>query len=299
MILHRTRVLLLSASLGTLLASQLPYGAAASRAPQPSSTSPLYRVNVIEQSIVAVNYGNRATPTKIDFEGTVLLPHARGDARILSRQGTTKIEAEFENMLASARFGTQFLTYVLWAITPEGRATNLGQIIADHKDHGTLKTSTGLQTFALIVTAEPYYSVTQPSDVVVMKNVLRRDTAGTVATVHIRPELLPRGDFTWEMPGPVASHGSSQPKVSLEEYEALVELYQARNAVNVARSAGAAERSAATLDRAVRALQEAERLYQARALKQVVPVAREATQVAEDARIISTKKTDEITDLRR
>ena len=196
------RVLLLPASLGALLASQLPYRATDSNEPQRSGAPPLYRVSVVDPSTVAVSYDNRLTPTKINFEGTLLLPHARGDARVLSRQGSTKIEAEFRNVLAPARFGAQFLTYVLWAITPEGRATNLGQIITDHKDHGTLKTSTGLQTFALIVTAEPYYSVTQPSDVVVMKNVLRPDTAGSVATVRIQPELLQRGDFTWEMPGP-------------------------------------------------------------------------------------------------
>ena len=233
MMFHRIRVLSLPASLGALLASQLPYRATDSSEPQRSGAPPLYRVSVVDPSTVAVSYNNRLTPTKINFEGTLLLPHARGDARVLSRQGTTKIEAEFRNVLAPTRFGSQYLTYVLWAITPEGRASNLGQILTD-KDHGTLKTSTGLQTFALIVTAEPYYSVTQPSDVVVMENVLRPDTAGSVATVRIQPELLARR-FTWAMPAPGASHSSPQRKVSLEEYAALVELYQARNAVNIAR----------------------------------------------------------------
>jgi hypothetical protein len=255
-------------------------------------------VNVVDPSTVAVSYANRQATTKIDFTGTVLLPYARGEARVRNRQGTTEIEVDVQQLLASSRFGSQYLTYVLWAITPDGRASNLGQILTDHKDRGTLKASTGLQTFALIVTAEPYYSVTQPSNVVVLKNMLRPDTAGSVASVRIQPELMQRGDFTWEMPGPDPPASWPQNKVSLEEYEALVELYQARHAVNVARSAGAAQRSASTLDRAIRALNEAERHYQERGFKRVVPIAREATQAAEDARIIARKKAEEITELR-
>jgi hypothetical protein len=252
-----------------------------------TESTPLYRVNVVDPSTVAVNYSNRDVFTRIDLEGTVLLPYASGEARVRSRAGATEVEAKFQKLLPPSRFGPQYLTYVLWAITPDGRANNLGQLIADDDDRSAIKTSTALQTFALIVTAEPYYSVTQPGDAVVLKNVLHGSTAGSVESVHIRPELMPRGDFKFEMPGP-ASAESPQRKVSMQEYEAVVELYQARNAVNLARAAGAV-----TMDTAVRSLDEAEKLYQARSFKQVVPVARQATQAAEDARLVATRRSEE------
>jgi hypothetical protein len=178
---------------------------------------------------------------------------------------------------------------VLWAITPDGRATNLGEILTDSGGDGKLDTATELQTFALVVTAEPYYSVTHPSDVVVMENVLRADTAGRVHPVEAKYELLKRGQYSYDIE---AANGHREGrKVSQREYESLVELYQARNAVQLAKVNGAAVYAAETYARAESQLEQAERRYAAEPKSPaVVTLAREATQTAEDARLIAARR---------
>jgi hypothetical protein len=179
------------------------------------------------------------------------------------------------------------LTYVLWAVTPEGRPVNLGQVVTDHSNKASLRTATDLQAFALILTAEPYSAVTQPSDVVVMENFVRPDTAGKVEEIAAKHPLLSRGHYTFEQRGPDPGQGK---KVSLDEYEALLELYQARNAVQIARSAGADRHAGATYRRAEELLRQAESEYAAKAgHKTVVMSARQAAQTAEDARLITLR----------
>ncbi len=257
----------------------------------PPASTPLYHVNVVARTTKAVNYGHRAQPTKIDFAGTVLRPGAKGEARIDAERGAVKVEAKFKDLGDPQAFGRQYLTYVLWAITPDGRASNMGEIITNSSDDGKLNVSTELQTFALLVTAEPYYAVTQPSDVVVMENVIRPDTVGSVQTVDAKYELLKRGEYTFDREA--ASQREERPgrKVSQREYESLVELYQARSAVEHAAAKGAKMYAADTLGRAQAQLQKAESEY-ARSPKSraVVTYAREATQTAEDARLIATRK---------
>src|SRR5205085_2126882 len=118
----------------------------------------------------AINYGYLTAPTRIDFAPTPLLNGSRGDATVEPKRGATFIKARFTNVPPPARFGAQYLTYVVWAISPEGRAQNLGELTLNSSGNGKLETSTPMQTFAMIVTAEPYYSVSQPSDVVVLEN---------------------------------------------------------------------------------------------------------------------------------
>src|SRR5262249_20088241 len=120
----------------------------------PGASQPLYRVDVIERTIKAVNYGYRSLPTKIDLKGTVLAPEAHGEADIESKRGAVEIRAKIDHLAAPTRFGTEYLTYVLWAITPEGRPRNLGELILNGGDKGRLQVSSDLQAFALIVTAE-------------------------------------------------------------------------------------------------------------------------------------------------
>src|SRR3984957_4379339 len=142
-----------------------------SQTPPPhDETVPIYHVTVVDRTISAVNYQYRGGQTKIDFKGTVLLPQAKGDAVVESKSGRTEIDARFEHLESPARFGTEYLTYVLWAITPEGHAKNLGEVLAGSSDKGKLHVTTDLQAFGLIVTAEPYSAVRQPSDAGVMGN---------------------------------------------------------------------------------------------------------------------------------
>ena len=265
---------------------------------QPAETSAareasgaLYHVDVVARTTKAVNYGHRARPTKIDLVGTVLQHDAKGEAQIQAENGVVQVEAKFKNLQPPHRFGAQYLTYVLWAITPNGRATNLGEIITDSGDDAKLDTSTELQTFALIVTAEPYFAVTQPSNVVLMENVVRPDTVGRVQSVDAKYELLKRGPYTFDVAAAQRSAERTGEKVSQREYEALVELYQARNAVQLAKADGADVHAADTFAKAQNQLLEAEQIYAADPKgRATVTLAREAAQTAEDARLIATRR---------
>src|SRR5689334_24565938 len=130
--------------------------------------APIFKltVNVVERTTQAINYRHRSGATKIDFRGTPLMPAARGEAKVESKQGYIEVEVEFDNLQSATRFGPEFLTYVLWAITPEGRATNMGEVILNGTK-SKLDVTTELQAFGLVVTAEPYFALTQPSDAVV------------------------------------------------------------------------------------------------------------------------------------
>lgn len=256
-----------------------------------TATSPIYRVNVVARTTKAVNYRDRSRPTKIDFAGTVLLPQSEGEARVQSKKGATQIEAEFKGMESPDKFGRQYLTYVLWAVTPDGRASNLGQIVADGKNRAKLETTTELQTFALVVTAEPYFAVTQPSDVVVMENQVRPDTIGSTETVEAKFELLRRGSYEYDVDRAQVAAKREDRKVSLDEYEAILELYQAKNAVQLARASRAEEYAPETQRKAEQQLSMAQSRYNSGGdFKTVVALAREATQTAEDARIVALRR---------
>jgi hypothetical protein len=255
-------------------------------------STPIYRVNVVARTTQAVNYGHRTNSTKIGMNGTVLLRDAKGEARIKPNQGAVEIEAKLENLPPPHRFGGQYLTYVLWAITPEGRATNLGEVLPDDDNDAKLNTSTELQAFALIVTAEPYFAVTQPSDVVVMENVVRPDTMGQIQTVSARYELLKRSEYTMDL-GRVEDRAklNTGQKIPMKHYDSLVALYQARNAVAIARASMAAEHASESLSKAEERLRMAELAYsQDPESARVVTAAREAAQMAEDARLIALRK---------
>ena len=155
---------------------------------------PLFRVTVVGRTTPAVNYRPRSGDTKIDFEGTALMPMARGNAVVSGEKGYIRIDARFDKLSPPSQFGHEYLTYVLWAITPEGRATNLGEVQRDDQD-ARVKVTTELQAFGLVLTAEPYFAVTQPSDVVVMENVLRDNTKGSAETIQAKFELLKRGSY--------------------------------------------------------------------------------------------------------
>ena len=136
----------------------------------PISRTPVFRVNVISRTVQAVNYQHRGGATKLDFAGTDLMPSANGQAKVESKKGYIEIEVEFGNLQKPTTFGNEYLTYILWAISPEGRAVNLGEVLVGDNHRSKLNVTTDLQAFALIVTAEPYYAVRQPSNVVVLED---------------------------------------------------------------------------------------------------------------------------------
>ena len=266
-----------------LVSVALALGAAAQAGTQAPGTTPIYRVTVVARTTPAINYRVRHGFTKVDFHGTPLLPAAHGSASVQSQNGRTYIKADFDNMTNAGQFGPEYLTYVLWAITPEGRAANLGEVLLDGKS-ASLHVTTDLQAFALIVTAEPYFAVTQPSNVVVLENIAREDTAGKVETVNAKYELLERGQYT-------VGVDPSQITPLAVTGNAPLELYEARNALRVARWAGAEQDANDTYQKAQQLLQQAED-YQTRkaGVKPVTMTAREAAQTAEDARVLTIKR---------
>ena len=185
---------------------------------------------VINRTVQAVNYRHRSGATDVDFAGTALLPSADGKAKVRSKRGTLEVEAEFGNLQNPTTFGNEYLTYVLWAISPEGRAVNLGEVLVGGNDRSKLTATTDLQAFALIVTAEPYFAVRQPSDVVVLENVVRADTKGTTEAVNAKYELMERGGYipTGYKFDPVVLNAGLP-----------LEFYEARNAMRIAQSEGA------------------------------------------------------------
>ena len=247
------------------------------------------------RTLAAINYEHRSGPTKIDFQGTVVLPKAKGDATVESKRGRISIDVKFDHLEPPTKFGREYLTYVLWAITPQGRPKNLGEIVVGPSDKAKISVTTDLQALGLMVTAEPYYSVTAPSDVVVLENIVRPDTIGKVEEVAAKYDLLPRGQYTLnENPNQLRTVGTEAEALPYDRYEAVLELYQAQNAIQIARSLGADHFAADTLSKAEALLSEAQDMQ---ARKQdthmIVSRAREAAQTAEDARMITVKRRDE------
>jgi outer membrane protein OmpA-like peptidoglycan-associated protein len=244
--------------------------------------SPIYRLSLTERTVKAINYQHRSGATRIDFRGTELLPNGGGEARVEGKQGYIRIEAEFVGLQPAAQNGAEYLTYVLWAVTPEGRTANLGEVVLNGAK-SKLDVTTELQVFGLVVTAEPYYAVTQPSDLIVMQNMVRADTKGKIEEIDAKYELLQRGQYE-RLANPLAlKFDRKQP----------LELYEARNAVQIARAVGADRFAAETFQKAEGSLAQAN-AYQERHAgnKAVIMTAREAVQTAEDSRAIAVKRQD-------
>jgi outer membrane protein OmpA-like peptidoglycan-associated protein len=269
--------------LGALLA-QVPNPTQRQQASTPNETGqpmPIFRVTVVSRTTKAINYHHRTGSTHVDFRGTELMSAARGNATVDSRLGSTKVETHLDHLTPAPQFGAEYMTYVLWAITPEGRAMNLGEVVLEG-DHANLLSTTDLQSFGLIVTAEPYFAVTQPSDVVVAENFVRNDTTGTIEQVDAKYELLQRGQY-------VLNRSAFQP-VRIDPKGPL-QLAEAENAVEIARLAGADRYAGDTFQKAVLDLRNAQDfLNRSHDRKRSETNAREAAQMAEDARIITFRK---------
>ena len=276
--MEKSKIILAIAS---LLIAVAPAGATAV---QQRGKQPIYTItiNVVERSTKALNYRHRSGSTTIDFRGTPLMTAARGEAKVESKQGYMEVEVEFDDLQPATRFGPEFLTYVLWAITPEGRATNMGEVILNGTK-SKLDVTTELQAFGMIVTAEPYFAVSQPSDAVVMENIVRKDTVGKVEEIDAKYQLLQRGQYV------VNVLPADLKPIQLDKNTPL-DLYEARNAVRIAKWAGADVSAADSFEKASALLAQAE-AYKTRKAgsKPIAMSAREAVQTAEDARLITLK----------
>ncbi len=249
--------------------------------------TPTFRVTVVSRNVQAVNYEHRSGSSKVDFAGTDLMPSANGEAKVNSKRGAIEIEAEFGNLESPTIFGSEYLTYVLWAISPEGRAVNLGEVLVGDNHRSKLLVTTDLQAFALIVTAEPYYAVRQPSNAVVLENVVRDDTKGTTEAVNAKYELTERGGYI--------PTGYKFDAVVLNSRLPL-EFFEARNAMRIAQSEGAEQYASDTYQHAVQLMNNADEYATRKHIdrKPLIAMSREAVQTSEDARAIAVKKLDEI-----
>lgn len=251
-----------------------------------SGKVPVFRVTVVDRTTKAINYEHRSGPTQVAFRGTSLMPEARGEAIVNSKQGRIEIKVRMEKLTPATQFGPEYLTYVLWAVTPNGRPKNLGEVLLNGRN-SHMEVTTDLQTFGLIVTAEPYYAVTQPSDVVVMENVVTDRTTGTIQPIEAKYELLKRGLY-------VASAPQQDAGPLPLDHKAPLELYEARNAVRIARWMGADRYAPDPLRQAEESLQNAEDgLHGKVGKKTVAQNSRDAAQKAEDARLITIEKIED------
>src|ERR1039457_5817874 len=242
-----------------------------------------FHVTVVSRTVLAVNYRHRGGATKMVFSGTALMPAATGEAKIESKKGYIEIEVEFARMVRPTTFGNEYLTYVMWAISPEGRAVNLGEVLVGDNDRSKLDVTTDLQAFALIVTAEPYYAVRQPSNVVVLENVIREDTKGTTEAMSAKYELLERGGY-------IPTGYTFDPVVLSAKLP--LEFFEARNALRIAQSVGAEKYASSSYQHAVGLMNQADGYATGKHIdkKQMIAVSREAVQTPEDAREIAIKK---------
>ena len=244
-----------------------------------------YHAIMISRTVQAVDYLHRGGVTDVDLAGTALMSSADGKVKVRSKRGTMEVEAEFGKLQSPAIFGNEYLTYVLWAISPEGRAQNMGEVLVGGNDRSKLTATTNFQAFALIVTAEPYFGVHQPSNVVVLENVVRNDTKGGSEAVSTKYELMERGGYL--------PTGYKFDPVVLSVNLPL-EFYEARNAVRIAKSEGADQYASESYQRAVESMKTADAYAVSKHVetKPLIAAARVAVQTAEDSREIAVKKLD-------
>ena len=240
--------------------------------------------SVVSKSTKAIGYLVGGGSTKIDLKGTSLMPQANGEAKVQAQKGITQIEAMIMGLGQPSTLGTEFLTYVLWVVSPDGRTSNIGELLVNKLGQSKLKATTQLQTFSLIVTAEPYFSVQQPSELVVLENEVRWDTRAKIFPVG-NYKLMKRGQYQ-KMGNPLA--------LSLDLKNVPLEMYEARNAVEIAKTQQAGQYASEIFSKAEASLKMAENALARKANKrEIITRAREAVQFSEDARSLAVQRLEE------
>lgn len=254
---------------------------------EPMDKTPVFRVQVVSRSTKAVNYRHRGGSTTVDLKGTSLMPEATGKAKVDGKAGRLEIDADLSHMAPATKFGGQYLTYVFWAITPEGRAVNLGELVPNDSGKVSLTVTSDLQAFGLIVTAEPYFSVVRPSNLVVVENIIRTETKGFEEPIDARFDLLEGDQYVIDVPASNLPSATAGPDVPLT-------LLEARNAVAIAKAAGADQYAADSLKKAQDFLDRAEDYLQRKQGRTPIgTAARGATQMAEDARVLTLRRKEQ------
>ncbi len=276
--MKRTRSSLVSSLFAFLF---LAYGSAATAQTQEPTGSQL-----TTKSVAAIGYQVGQGGTKVDLKGTDLMPQARGEAKveIKDKAASSIIQVWVKDLAPPSKLGAEFLTYVLWIVTPEGRTGNSGEILLTSKGEGNVKVTSPAQTFSLIITAEPYFAVRMPSEMVVLQSEIRKDTKGKVFPVN-EYKLMKRAQYQ-KLGNPLALIPDTQ-RIPLEVYEA-------RNAVDIAKSNAADKYAADILSKAEGGLQMTERYLENKAERStIVSTARQTIQFAEDARALAVQKQEE------
>jgi outer membrane protein OmpA-like peptidoglycan-associated protein len=237
--------------------------------------------NVISGTIAAIGYPVGGGSTKVDMVGTPAASQASGEAKVDAKVGGTVIELKVTGMPQPTALGAEFLTYVLWTVTPDGTTTNLAQVPISQTGEGKLVVKAQSQTFALIVTAEPYFAVRLPSEIVVLANETRKNTKGKIYPNNSY-KLMKRSEYS-KLGNPLALTPDLK-KVPLD-------IYEARNAVDIAKSRGAEQYAPDIFEKAKTGLQMAENaLAQDSSRNRVISAARQTIQFAEDARALAVQR---------
>jgi outer membrane protein OmpA-like peptidoglycan-associated protein len=248
---------------------------------QIASTPVPLQTTTVSRTTKAVHYRLQGGSTKIDFHGTDLLQGASGEARVEGKKTNFQIEVKFQNLEDATKFGLEYLTYVLWAVSPQGRPVNLGEVTLDHNS-AHLKASTDLQTFGMIVTAEPYFAVTAPGNMVVMESA-PVNGAGT-ENIETKYDLVSRGTYS-------STNTHIQDAIFGIDSKTPLELFEARNAVRIARIAAGDKYAAFIISKAGQQLMHAEDAYRQKQNKPAIEAAaKEATETAEEARLMAVKQ---------
>lgn len=265
-----------------LLSLLLVSAASIAQAQQTAPSQPVVNIR-ISRTIKSVTYRPNSGQSTIGLQGTALIPRAEGKARVQHKQGVTYIEGEVSKLVPATTFGGPYLTYVLWAVTPEGSTSNLGEVLVNGTS-AKIKASTNLQSFGLIVTAEPYFAIGMPSEMVILENIIIPGTTGKIESVDAKYELLERGNYE---PG-IFQPFKVDPKVPLE-------LYQARNAARIGAWLQVDKYATESWAKAQTELKNAEGFQGQKNSnrKSVMMMARDATQIFEDARVIALKRQED------
>jgi outer membrane protein OmpA-like peptidoglycan-associated protein len=262
-------------SLAIVIFAVATLASAQNQAPTPAAAT-------VSRTTKAVHYRLQGGTTKVDFHGTDMLQRAAGEARVEGKKTNFEIEVKFQGVEEATKFGLEFLTYVLWAVSPEGRPVNLGELNLDHNGNAHLKAYTDLQTFGMIVTAEPYFAVTQPGNMVVMESAPL--TGSTGENIDARYELVTRGTYS-------STNTHIQDAIFGIDSKTPLELFEARNAVRIAHIAAADKYAASILSKAGQQLMHAEEVYRQKQNKAAIEAAaKEATETAEEARMMAVKQ---------
>jgi outer membrane protein OmpA-like peptidoglycan-associated protein len=238
---------------------------------------------VTQRTIKAIAYQVNSGST-VDLKNTGLVAGAGGEARVEAKPAVTTVEAKVENLSSPTKIGSEFLTYVLWAVSNEGRAVNLGEILTDDNGRGKLKATTQLQSFSLFVTAEPYSAVRQPSEMLVLENEIRKNTKGRIFMVN-NYQLLKRNQYE-KLGNPLA--------LSMDLKNVPLAMYEARNSVDIARARSADKYAPDVFGKAEAGLKMAENALTRKSnQKEIISLARTATQFSEDARALTAERKEE------